>query len=208
MTQQEYRQECLMETGNPNPILWTMGEHGLQEKRHGMNHNLNIKEGVRREASEFKKYESLLKDVLKADTIELLNGTLMDFKGGIDALYTIKGKAGVYGLSLRFRNRYYDSFTINRHVKDVNSEVNKWSEKVALKANTHVQISDLGGEHVNVTIVNVESFGRLIGAYKNNFPDKLQDFYNDRLDAYEFPKNFTKFRNDVISFNKGLYNYK
>ena len=204
MTQQEYRQDCLTETGNPNPILWTMGEHGLQEKRHGMNHNLNIKDGVAREAAKFDQYKTLIMQCLEADHVELLNGTIMDFKGGIDALYTIRGKVGVYALSLRFRNRYYNSFTMNRHVKDVNSEVNKWSHKSALKPNVHIQISELGDGRVNVTIINVDSFGRLVKAYRDNFPNKLEDHYNDRIDAYEFPESFTKFRGDVISFTRNV----
>ncbi len=190
--------------GNPNPILWEMTKEGLSEKRHGMNNNLDIKQGIAMEADKFKTYKTLIMQCLEADNIELLTGTLMDFKGGIDALYTIRGKSGVYGLSLRFRNKYYNSFTLNRHHKDVQSEINKWSSKSGLKANTHMQIAELGDDRVNVTIVDVHRFGRYLEAIKRDFPMQLQQRYNHKLDAYEFEHNFTQFRRDVVSFNRNI----
>ena len=206
MTQHDLYEQEVRETlnGNPNPILWEMTEKGLQEKRHGMNNNLDINKGVAFEAEKFEKYKVLIMQCLEADNIELLNGTLMDFHGGIDALYTVRGKKGVYGLSLRFRNKYYNSFTLNRHYKDINSEINKWSNKNSLRANIHIQISDLGDDRVNVTVVDVHAFGRYLEAVRDNFPMQLEQRYNHKLDAYEFEEKFTRYRRDVVNFSRNV----
>lgn len=108
----------------------------------------------------------------------------MDKSTGIDLTAKIQGRC--VGVSLRVRNKDYNSFTLNRHVNDEHSEIIKWISKRNnfIKPAYHVQIAPIENG-VKVWRINIDAFSHFINRQIKT--SKLISFYNDRLKCYEFP---------------------
>lgn len=150
--------------------------------------NLDYSIGRINEASNFIKYKELFKDVLGASKlIEVSNGLpLIDMSTGTDAVAEIEGN--IYGISLRVRNKDYNSFTLNRNILDHNSEVNKWVKNRSnrIKPAYHIQLAknNLGYKVIRINIDVIAIY--LMKLINNN---TLEDYYNSELQAYEFTLN-------------------
>lgn len=154
------------------------------KKREGL-HQLTYKKGFEIEAEKFKEYEKLITLVLNASEVEQVTRGLVDKVTGCDAYAQIDGY--IYGVSLRCRAKDYNSFTLSRHYTDQFSEVHKWTTDTTdnkIKPLYHVQINERGNDEVRVIKVNIEAFSlHLQYLIENN---KLEDYYNSTLKAYEF----------------------
>ena len=89
--------------------------------------NIDYSEGFKLEEIGFKRYYNAIKHVLNATEIESTARTMMDKSTGVDLTAKIQGHC--VGVSLRIRNKDYNSFTLNRHVNDEHSEILKWTSK-------------------------------------------------------------------------------
>ncbi|WP_405377528.1 hypothetical protein [Nonlabens sp. Asnod3-A02] len=122
--------------------------------------------------------------ILSADQLELTTRGLIDKATGTDAIAMIQGN--VYGISLRVRSSDYNSFTLSRNINDIASEVKKWCKNRSnkIKPAYHVQISERADNTIKVTRINIDAFSIWLRyANKNN---KLEQYYNKKLLAYEF----------------------
>ena len=89
--------------------------------------NIDYADGFKLEEQGFKRYYKAIKHVLNATEIESTARTMIDKSTGVDLTAKIQGQC--VGVSLRVRNRDYNSFTLNRHVSDKHSEILKWISK-------------------------------------------------------------------------------
>ena len=146
--------------------------------------NIDYIEGFKLEELGFKRYYNAIKHVLNATEIESTARTMMDKSTGIDLTAKIQGRC--VGVSLRFRNKDYNSFTLNRHVNDKHSEILKWTSKRNnfIKPAYHVQIAPIENG-IKVWRINIDAFSNFINRQIKT--SKLISFYNDRLKCYEFP---------------------
>jgi hypothetical protein len=145
--------------------------------------NLDYSVGYDIESSLFKDYKVMLLNILHATEIELTTRGLIDKNTGTDATALIE--ENVYGISLRFRNGDYDSFTLNRHISEKYSEVHKWtkSRNTTIKPAYYVQIAD-AYNYYKIIRINIDAFSNhLLYLIKHN---QLKNHYNSKLKAYEF----------------------
>ena len=155
------------------------------------NFNLDYSEGFKIERERFKLLKSTMMNVLGASQLEETSRTLIDLACGIDAYAEIQGN--VYGISLRVRDKDYNSFTLSRHIDDVNSEVRKWTNqrKTKIKPAYHIQCNKVSDNQYTVFRINIDAFAVWL---KIQIRDShLEDFYNHQLMAYEF--NYEKIKN-------------
>jgi len=153
-------------------------------KNRGGDHNLDYDDGFAREHEQFTKYREHLKKLLQADQIELTTRGLIDKATGTDATAQIDGK--VYGISLRFRNKDYNSFTLSRHIDDRFSEVHKWmlERTENIKPAWYIQIAERGKNEFRVIRINIDAFGLYLEYLIKS--DQLEHHYQPHLRAYEF----------------------
>lgn len=164
------------------------------------NLNLNYNEGFKIERERFQLLKSTIMHVLGANQLEETTRSLIDLSCGVDAYAEIQGN--VYGISLRVRDKDYNSFTLSRHISDVNSEIHKWTKKRKnrIKASYHIQCNRVELNHYTVFRINIDSFGVYIQyLIKNN---ELEGFFNHQLLAYEF--NYEKIK-DICGVSKFSY---
>lgn len=141
--------------------------------------NIDYSQGFQIEQQANESYKSLIQDTLRAERLEFTARSLADKAAGIDAVAQIEGL--VYGVSLRYRNGDYNSFTLNRHISEYGSEAGKWLTPFRgnLKPAYHIQIAK-AREHIRVIRVNIDAFSDFL-----RFID-LEKYYNPMLKAYEF----------------------
>jgi|TARA_B110000967_G_scaffold102376_1_gene105083 hypothetical protein len=145
--------------------------------------NIDYTEGFKLEEIGFKRYYKAIKHVLHATEIESTARTMMDKSTGVDLTAKIQGHC--VGVSLRVRNKDYNSFTLNRHVNDKHSEILKWTTKRNnfIKPAYHVQIAPIENG-VKVWRINIDAFSHFINRQIKT--SKLISYYNNRLKCYEF----------------------
>lgn len=153
-------------------------------KNRGGDHNKDYEDGYAYERDKFDKYKSHLIKFLQADKLELTTRGLLDKATGTDAVAQIDGK--VYGISLRFRESDYNSFTLTRHINDRFSEVHKWRMERSenMKPAWHFQIAERGNNEFRVIRINIDAFGLYLDYLINN--NQLEKHYQPHLRAYEF----------------------
>jgi len=154
-------------------------------KNRGGDHNLDYDDGFAREHKQFTKYHKHLTQLLQADNLELTTRGLLDQATGTDAVAQIDGL--VYGISLRFRNKDYNSFTLSRHVDDKFSEVRKWMQERTenMKPAWYIQISERNDTNeFRVIRINIDAFGLYLEYLIKS--DQLEKHYVPYLKAYEF----------------------
>jgi hypothetical protein len=145
--------------------------------------NIDYVIGYEIESRLFKEYKTMLLKLLMATDIELTTRGIIDKNTGTDATAVIENN--VYGISLRFRNADYNSFTLNRHISDKYSEIHKWIKErnTTIKPAYYVQISD-AKDYYKMIRINIDAFSNhLKYLIKHN---QLESCYNTRLKAYEF----------------------
>ncbi len=122
--------------------------------------------------------------VLGATSLEETTRSIIDLATGIDAYAEIQGN--IYGISLRVREKDYNSFTLNRHITDVNSEVRKWIKNRGnkIKPAYHIQCAKDSNGIVTVTRINIDAFAVHLATLIDN--NELEQYFNDNLIAYEF----------------------
>jgi hypothetical protein len=145
--------------------------------------NIDYVIGYEMESRLFKEYKPMLLKLLMATDIELTTRGIIDKNTGTDATAIIENN--VYGISLRFRNGDYNSFTLNRHISDKYSEVHKWIKErnTTIKPAYYVQISD-AKDYYKMIRINIDAFANHL-RYLIEY-NKLESHYNTRLKAYEF----------------------
>ncbi|MEG9326551.1 hypothetical protein V6B16_01260 [Salinimicrobium catena] len=149
------------------------------------NYNLDYSKGFQIEQNKFEQYKPILLETLQAKDIELITRGMLDKISGLDATALIDGL--VYGISLRFRNKDYNSFTLNRHISDPYSEVHKWLKpnETNMKPIYYIQINERLGNSLRLIRVNIEAFSYYLQYLIKN--KELEGFYREHLLAYEFP---------------------
>lgn len=149
--------------------------------------NIEYYDGYKLEADLYKKYEPLLKRILKADLIELCTRSIIDKNTGTDAVALINNSS--IGVSLRFRTQDYNSFTLSRHISDKYSEVHKWSKErmEGIKPAYFIQIANRPDGRLRVIKVNIDAFGYYLRYLINS--NQLEQFYKPFLKAYDFSLN-------------------
>ena len=154
----------------------------MGHNRGGLNIDYSI--GFELEEQGFKRYEKAIKHVLNAKELESTARSLIDKATGIDCYAQIQGN--MYGISLRFRDRDYDSFTLNRHIGDKHSEINKWNSKRInqIKPAYHLQIAPTS-KGLKVWRINIDAYSHFISRLIKT--SELCSYYNSRLKCYEFP---------------------
>lgn len=148
--------------------------------------NIDYVIGYEIESRLFKEYKTMLLKILHATDIELTTRSIIDKNTGTDATAIIENN--VYGISLRFRNGDYNSFTLNRHISDKYSEVHKWLKErnTTIKPAYYVQIADTK-DYYKMIRINIDAFADHIKyLIKHN---QLESCYNSHLKAYEFKLN-------------------
>ena len=151
--------------------------------------NIDYAKGYEMENRLFKEYKTMLLKILHATDIELTTRGIIDKNTGTDATAIIENN--VYGISLRFRNGDYNSFTLNRHISDKYSEVHKWIKErnTSIKPAYYVQIADTK-DYYKMIRINIDAFSNHIKfLIKHN---QLESCYNANLKAYEFKLNDLK----------------
>ena len=145
--------------------------------------NIDYAQGFKLEEQGFKRYEKAIKHVLSAKYLEPTTRSLVDKATGTDCYANIQGN--VVGISLRVRNKDYNSFTLNRHISDEHSEINKWIKKrtIQIKPAYHLQISPTK-DGLKVWRINIDAFSQFIQRLINQ--SILSSYYNSRLKCYEF----------------------
>jgi hypothetical protein len=145
--------------------------------------NIDYVIGYEIESRLFKEYKPMLLKILHATDIELTTRGILDKNTSTDATAVIENN--VYGISLRFRNGDYNSFTLNRHISDKYSEIHKWLKErnTTIKPAYYVQISD-AKDYYKMIRINIDAFANHIRyLIKHN---QLESCYNANLKAYEF----------------------
>jgi hypothetical protein len=145
--------------------------------------NIDYADGFKFEEEGFKRYYKTIKQVLNATEIESTARTMIDKATGIDFTAKIQGQC--VGLSLRIRNKDYNSFTLNRHVSDKHSEIKKWiaKRKIYLKPAYHLQIAPTKSG-VKIWRINIDTFSHFIE--RQIEASNLCSYYNSRMKCYEF----------------------
>jgi len=145
--------------------------------------NIDYAQGFKLEEQGFKRYEKAIKHVLNAKHLECTARSLVDKATGIDCYAQIQGY--IVGISLRVRNKDYNSFTLNRHIDDEHSEVKKWiaQRHNHIKPATHLQIAPTN-QGVKVWRINIDAFSLFIQRQINT--NNLYSYYNERMRCYEF----------------------
>jgi len=162
--------------------------------------NLNYVDGFKDEIKTFKEFNLTFMYLLNATSLKPLFGTELDVKIGIDGVACIEKH--LYGISLRVRNKNYNSFTLNRHITDPFSEVHKWkmNRSNKLKPSYHIQLARMPGTNkVNAFRLNIDVIGMHLNYLINT--NQLEQYYNPKLLAYEFTPGDLK-RFDVTFFNE------
>lgn len=162
------------------------------------NNNLDWQTGRHIEAKLFKEYKGIITSTLQAEEIELNTGGLMDWHTGTDAVALIDGL--IYGISLRFRNVDYNSFTLSRHINDTHkSEVLKWiaPNQPNLKPLYHVQVNK-NPKGLRLIRINIDAFSMHLQHLIDT--DQLQPHYREHLGSYEFSLP------ELPTELKGIYN--
>lgn len=146
--------------------------------------NIDYIEGFKLEEIGFKRYYNAIKHVLNATEIESTARTMMDKSTGVDLTAKIQGHC--VGVSLRVRNKDYNSFTLNRHESDKHSEIIKWTNKRTnnIKPAYHLQIAPTKNG-VKVWRINIDAFSLFIKRQINT--SSMDSYFNSRLKCYEFP---------------------
>jgi hypothetical protein len=147
-------------------------------------HNIEYYKGYEMESNLYKRYIPILKQVLKADLIELTTRSIIDKNTGTDAVALIQNT--LLGISLRFRNQDYNSFTLSRHISDKYSEVHKWSKerKQGIKPAYFIQIAKRKDGKLRLIKVNIDGFGYYLRYLIST--NQLEQFYKPHLKAYDF----------------------
>ena len=166
--------------------------------------NIDYVVGYEMESRLFKEYKPMLLKILHATEIELTTRGIIDKNTGTDATAVMENN--VYGISLRFRNGNYDSFTLNRHISDKYSEIHKWLKErnTSIKPAYYVQISD-AKDYYKIIRINIDAFANHIKyLIKHN---QLENCYNANLKAYEFKLKDLKDTAGVFftEINKSIY---
>lgn len=145
--------------------------------------NIDYADGFKLEEQGFKRYYKAIKHVLNATEIESTARTMIDKATGVDLTAKIQGQC--VGVSLRVRNRDYNSFTLNRHVSDKHSEILKWISKRNnfIKPAYHLQIAPTKNG-LKVWRINIDAFSHFIQRQINQ--SKICSYYNGRMMCYEF----------------------
>lgn len=145
--------------------------------------NIDYADGFKLEEQGFKRYYKAIKHVLNATEIESTARTMIDKATGVDLTAKIQGQC--VGVSLRVRNRDYNSFTLNRHVSDKHSEILKWISKRNnfIKPAYHLQIAPTKNG-LKVWRINIDAFSHFIQRQINQ--SKICSYYNSRMMCYEF----------------------
>tara|TARA_B110000114_G_C15046273_1_gene379339 strand:- start:594 stop:1115 length:522 start_codon:yes stop_codon:yes gene_type:complete len=145
--------------------------------------NINYSKGFSLEEEGFKRFKKAIKHVLGATELESTTRSLIDKTTGIDCYAQIQGH--MYGISLRVRNKDYNSFTLNRHESDKHSEIIKWTNKRTnnIKPAYHLQIAPTKNG-VKVWRINIDAFSLFIKRQINT--SSLDSYFNSRLKCYEF----------------------
>ena len=146
--------------------------------------NIEYYNGYKMESNLFTRYIPLLKKILQTEVIEITTRSLIDKHTGTDAVAMIQGN--LIGISLRFRNSDFNSFTLSRHITDKVSEIHKWSKPRAedIKPAYFIQISKRRDGRLRVIKVNIDAFGYYLRYLINT--DQLEQFYKPKLMAYDF----------------------
>ena len=146
-------------------------------------YNIDYDTGFKIENDLFSKYYDMLKNIIMATQLEQTARGLMDKCTGTDAVALINGI--VYGVSLRFRNGDYHSFTLNRHINDEYSEVNKWirNRNESIKPAVFIQVAETF-TYYRLIRVNIDAFSYYLEKLIKS--GELDTFYNNGLFAYEF----------------------
>lgn len=163
-------------------------------------HNLDYEEGFLMEQDKFQTYRPFLLQTLQAEDIELTTRGMLDKVAGLDATALMDGI--LYGISLRFRSKDYNSFTLNRHISDPLSEVHKWIKPhtTNLKPIFYIQINERLGNSLRLIRVNITAFSFILQELIKE--ERLEDYYQPHLMAYEFPlqgKNIKGILNTTIN---------
>ena len=161
--------------------------------------NLNYVDGFKEELSTFKEFKDTFTYILNANSLKPLFGTELDLKTGIDALAEIEKH--LYGISLRVRNKDYNSFTLNRHITDPFSEIHKWTLNRGnkLKPSYHIQLARIPGTNkVNTFRLNIDVIGLHLNYLINT--NQLEQYFKPHLLAYEFSPG------DLKQFDIQFYN--
>lgn len=148
------------------------------------NFNLEYDRGFKHERENLEKLKATILYVFNASAMEPTSGSIVDMKTGIDAYLTIQDN--LYGVSIRVREKDYNSFTMNRHITDKHSEVHKWinPRKNRIKPSYHIQLAKRENGTLNVFRINIDVFSLFLKhLIKTN---KLEDHWNSMLLAYEF----------------------
>lgn len=145
--------------------------------------NIDYADGFKLEEQGFKSYYKAIKHVLNATEIESTARTMIDKATGVDLTAKIQGQC--VGVSLRIRNRDYNSFTLNRNIADEHSEVNKWIKKrtIQIKPIYHLQIAPTKNG-VKIWRINIDAFSYFLERQIEAL--KLSSYYNSRMKCYEF----------------------
>lgn len=162
-------------------------------------YNIDYEKGFKKEKESFKLYTPIIKYVLGASKLESTERSLVDVATGIDCYAQIQGN--IYGISLRVRSKDYNSFTLNRHISDKHSEINKWTKKRhnQIKPSYHIQIAPMRNGNVKIWRINIDAFGHYIESLIADF--SLKTFYKkDKLKCYEFPYDSVCGINGVTTF--------
>lgn len=146
--------------------------------------NLSYSNGFELESQGFDTYKSLIKYYLGASQLESSARSLIDKASGIDCIADIQGQ--IKGISLRVRNKDYNSFTLNRHITDKRSEVNKWITKRTnqIKPAYHLQFAPMSKGGVRVWRIDIDAFSLFLQRQIN--ASNLVSYYRDGLQCYEF----------------------
>lgn len=155
--------------------------------------NLDYEKGFQIENKFIQDYQVLIKKVLGASKLEATTRSLVDVACGVDCYAQIQGD--IYGVSVRYREKDYNSFTLTRHINDRNSEIHKWMRDrgQTIKPKFHVQVNRIDPTTVKVIRVNIDAFGFYLDTLLNRSlldiqagKKQLHQYYNSNLDAYEF----------------------
>lgn len=165
------------------------------------NSNLNYNEGFKVEQEKFDLYKPVLIKTLQAEQLELITRGILDLCTGTDAIAEIDGL--IYGISLRFRNNDYNSFTLSHHINQPYSEVKKWlaPNNLNLKPVYYIQVNELPNNAIKLIRVNIEAFAIYLQHLINE--DELHLYFNPHLLAYEFnlrdlPFNYKGVESSII----------
>jgi hypothetical protein len=147
--------------------------------------NLDYSKGFQIEGNKFIEYKHIILKLLTAEDIELTSRSVLDTRCGIDAIATINKQQYFIGLRFRKTNKDYNTITFSRHYTDVASELKKFLNN-RVKPDFFISISEVNNK-LRIVEVNIDSFVMYIKTLLIN--NQLDNFYNERLMAYEFDLN-------------------